>query len=212
MQFSREVRNYHASRFLLFLKIFQLPSQYFHVFKVGRPVLVVDNCNHHVQKFTSDGHSLTAVDTHGSDPLQLTISDQIPVNSNNNKIYVADKHKNSDLTFSSTFGKKGSNKGQSCEPFDVACDRSGNVYVADSGNHHIQVFTADLKFLGGMARSGGNLDGFMVLLWTLTTWCTSMMRSTIVCLCLPVVSGDQLVTSFGRKGAVKLSHWCCRGQ
>ena len=29
--------NYTPQIFLLFLKIFQLPSQYFHAFKVGRP-------------------------------------------------------------------------------------------------------------------------------------------------------------------------------
>ena len=34
--------NYHTRLkiFLLFLKIFQLPSQYFHAFKVGRPVVI----------------------------------------------------------------------------------------------------------------------------------------------------------------------------
>ena len=32
--------NYTPQDFLLFLKIFQLPSQYFHAFKVGRPAIV----------------------------------------------------------------------------------------------------------------------------------------------------------------------------
>ena len=54
---------------------------------------------------------------------------------------------NSDLTFSATFGKKGQDKGQFSYPDATTCDSAGNVYVADSANHRIQVFTAEGKFL-----------------------------------------------------------------
>ncbi len=52
---------------------------------------------------------------------------------------------NSDLTFSSSFGKYGSGKGQFNCPQDIACDRTGKVYVADYYNHRIQVFTVEGK-------------------------------------------------------------------
>ncbi len=71
---------------------------------------------------------------------------------------VDDNHRvrvlNSDLTFSSLFGKKGSGKGQFHEPYDIACDSTGNVYVcvADNGNHRIQDFTAEGKFLRMFGR------------------------------------------------------------
>ena len=61
----------------------------------------------------------------------------------NNRVQIL----NSDLTFSSTFGKKGSGKGQFDWPYGVTCDRAGSVYVADRKNCRIQVFTAEGKFL-----------------------------------------------------------------
>ena len=39
---------------------------------------------------------------------------------------------NSDLTFSSIFGKEGSGKGQFSSPRGIACDSTGKVYVADT--------------------------------------------------------------------------------
>ncbi len=50
---------------------------------------------------------------------------------------------NSDLT---SFGKEGSGKGHFDLPRDIACERTGKVYVADCDNHRIQVFTAEGKF------------------------------------------------------------------
>ncbi len=61
---------------------------------------------------------------------------------------------NSDLTFSSSFGKNGSGEGQFHLPFDIACEKTGKVYVADRDNHRIQVFTAEGKFLRMFGRHG----------------------------------------------------------
>ena len=36
----------------------------------------------------------------------------------------------------------------------IACDSTGKVYVADTGNHRIQVFTAEGKFLRMFWRRG----------------------------------------------------------
>ncbi len=60
------------------------------------------------------------------------------VDSDNNRIQIL----NSDLSYYSTFGKRGSGKGQFDSPQHIACDGAGNMYVADRGNHRIQVFTA----------------------------------------------------------------------
>ena len=54
---------------------------------------------------------------------------------------------NPDLTFSHTFGSKGSDKGHFNYPSDVAIDRRGLVYVADTYNHCIQTLTPKGKFL-----------------------------------------------------------------
>ncbi len=38
-----------------------------------------------------------------------------------------------------TFGRKGADPGSLHDPSGITCDRDGNIYVADSRNHRIQV-------------------------------------------------------------------------
>ncbi len=76
---------------------------------------------------------------------------------NNHRVTVL----NSDLSFFSSFGKYGSGSGQLDNPYDVACDSTGKVYVADCKHHCIQVFTAEGKFLKRFGKRGdgkGELD------------------------------------------------------
>ena len=123
-------------------------------------VLVMERENNRIQKFTANGQFLTAVGTRGDGPLQFKYPCAIALNTYNNKVYVADtiNHRiqvlNSDLTFSSTFGKYGSGKGQFDSPHGVSCDYSGKVYVADSWNNRIQVFTAEGKFVRMFGKYG----------------------------------------------------------
>src|SRR5260221_14615015 len=46
-----------------------------------------------------------------------------------------------------SWGDRGKEPGQFNTPHSIATDASGNVYVADRGNHRIQVFDRDGKFL-----------------------------------------------------------------
>src|SRR5215469_10788130 len=46
-----------------------------------------------------------------------------------------------------SWGERGSEPGQFNTPHSIATDADGNVYVADRGNHRIQVFDGDGKFL-----------------------------------------------------------------
>ena len=129
-------------------------------------ILVADAFNHRIQKFTTTGKFLTVVSTKGSGPLKFNLPYDVTFNATNNKVYVVDNLDhcvqilNSDLTFSSTFGKEGSGKGQFKYPRSVAFDSTGKVYVTDSDNHRIQVFTAGGKFLkmfGSRGQSRGEL-------------------------------------------------------
>ena len=123
-------------------------------------ILVADCNNNRIQKFTIEGQFLAAVGTKGSGPLQFDHPNDITFNSSNNKVYIAGNCNchvqvlNSDLTFSSTFGKDGSGKGQFSYPCGIACDSTGKVYVADTNNQRIQVFTAEGKFLRMFGRRG----------------------------------------------------------
>ena len=75
-------------------------------------------------------------------------------------MYVADTDNNrfqvlnSDLTYSSSFGSKGSNNGEFNHPYDISTDSAGNVYVIDCSNHRIQVFSSDGQYLRQFGRRG----------------------------------------------------------
>ena len=124
-------------------------------------VLVADYWNHRIQKFTAQGQFLAAVGTLGSGLLQFSLPTDIAFNTSNKRFYVTEigNHRiqilNFDLSTSVvSFGKKGSGKGCFDYPYSVACDSTGNVYVADVHNHRIQVFTAEGKFLRMFGRYG----------------------------------------------------------
>ena len=104
---------------------------------------------------------LTAVGAKGERPLQFSYPADITFNAANKKVYDVIEWRNhrvqvlnSDLTFSSSFGKHGSGKGQFDYPHSIACDSTGKVYVADYNNHRVQVFTAEGKFLKMFGRRG----------------------------------------------------------
>ena len=126
-------------------------------------ILVADYGNNRIQKFTSDGKFVSAVID-----LELHCPMSVAIHPQSKKVYVADglNHRvviaNSDLTFSSSFGWSGSDKGQFQYPYDVAFDSAGNLYVVDRNNHRIQVFTEAGQYLRQFGQRGsgnGELNG-----------------------------------------------------
>lgn len=117
-------------------------------------ILVVSSCAPHVTKYNED-HSLvaTANTSQGSGPLQFKKPRGIAVSStaqayvcdtNNHRIQVL----NPDLTFSHTFGGRGSGCGQFRSPHDLAIDpRDDTLYVCDHGNNRIQKLSSDGTFI-----------------------------------------------------------------
>jgi tripartite motif-containing protein 2/3/tripartite motif-containing protein 71 len=108
-------------------------------------------------RFTAQGQFLAAVEIQGSGPSGIAVC--------RNKILIVMEScvqiLKSDFTFFSTFGSIGSGRGQFKDPRDVACDSTGMVYVADTGNHRIQVFTVEGVFLrefGWHGQGRGELD------------------------------------------------------
>jgi len=61
----------------------------------------------------------------------------------NSRIAKVDK----DGNWLKSWGEPGNKPGQFDTPHSIAIDAQGNVYVADRGNHRIQVFDGDGKFL-----------------------------------------------------------------
>jgi streptogramin lyase len=64
----------------------------------------------------------------------------------NSRIAKVDK----DGNWLKSWGDRGKDPGQFNTPHSIATDANGNVYVADRGNHRIQVFDGDGKFLRQM--------------------------------------------------------------
>jgi len=52
------------------------------------------------------------------------------------------------------WGSEGSGNGQFIYPFGIASDRSGNIYITDSGNNRIQVFTGTGEFVRALGMKG----------------------------------------------------------
>ena len=139
------------------------PGQFSSLFSVAVDgdgnILAVDG-GKRIQKFTPVGQFVTAVGTQGGKPLQFNDPAGIAINQRNKKIYVCDNGNNRvqilnhDLTFSSSFGSRGSGDGEFSGVWDVAFDSTGNVYVADRGNHRVQAFTVEGQFLRKFGKNG----------------------------------------------------------
>ena len=168
-------------------------------------ILVADTSNNRIQKFTAEGQFLTAAV--GNGPLLFSPTD-IAFNTINNKVYVVDNENhhiqvlNSDLTFSSTFGKYGNGKGQFVDPWGIACDSTGKVYVADTANHRIQVFTAEGKFIMTFGRRGQSRGELARPHYVAVDTSGMVYVSEWDNYRISVFTTEgQFVTSFGREGA-----------
>ena len=125
-------------------------------------ILVADTYNNRIQKFTAEGKFLTVVGNKGRGPLQFRLPTDIAFNTINSKVYVVNnigncciQVLNSDLTFSWKLGIGGQGKGQFSSPRGITCDSTGKVYVADTNNNRIQVFTAEgdfIRIMWGLAK------------------------------------------------------------
>ena len=127
-------------------------------------ILVADN--HNIQKISMDGERIKLVGKQGSGPLEFNVPCGITISPTTGLIYIADRlnHRiqvlNPDLTFSHTFGSKGTAEGQFDRPRDIAIDRQGLVYVTDTSNHRIQTFTPDGQFLSQFGTKGSSPGGY----------------------------------------------------
>lgn len=132
-------------------------------------VYVVDSRNHRVQKFDRNGRFVTSWGSNGTGNGQFTEPWGIAV-SRDGTVYVADtwNHRVQKFDAAGNFrGKWGkyanvmegaAGPGDFFGPRAVAVDAQGNVYVADTGNHRVQKFDKDGKFLAVYGTRGAG-DG-----------------------------------------------------
>jgi hypothetical protein len=125
-------------------------------------LLVVDSCNHRVQRFTLDGQFLSSWGSPGRLPGQLRYpygicveprpgGDIFVVEWGNNRIQRFD----SDGRSRGCWGRAGRETGELATPWDVEWTAGGMLCVADFGNHRVQVFQCP----DGLAATGSGPAG-----------------------------------------------------
>ena len=125
-------------------------------------ILVTDE--HRLQKLTFEGDCVKSVGSSetGNGPHQFNIPMGITVHPTTGQIFIADTNNhriqvlNKDLTYSHSFGKKGSSPEQFNEPYDVTFDNEGYLYVADNENHCIKKFTSTGQYISTFSSYGSN--------------------------------------------------------
>ena len=124
----------------------------------GDEVFCVDNGDHTVRKFTSDGRLLLTLGTAGepSAPMSgkpFNRPTHVAIEPDTGNFYVADGYTNASvhkyspdgkLLFS--WGESGTGPGQFNIVHNITVDSKGWVYIADRENHRIQVFDSTGKF------------------------------------------------------------------
>lgn len=125
-------------------------------------LVIADYYNDRIQKFSVKGEFIASAGTKGSGPLKFNRPCDVAFNTINKKLYVLDhtcvQVLKTDLSYITCFGKSGRGKGEFDAPHGIACDNFGMVYVADTGNNRILLFTSGGKFLKAFGKRG-NLEG-----------------------------------------------------
>ncbi len=121
-------------------------------------ILVTDN--HRLQKLTTDGVCVKSVGSSefGKDRLEFNFPYGNTVHPTTGQIFVTDcsNHRiqvfNNDLTFSHSIAPSGNRRFNN--PYDVALDNEGYLYVADSHNHCITKLTTKGQYITGFGYEG----------------------------------------------------------
>ncbi len=134
-------------------------------------VYVVDSANFRVQKFDRSGEFVMVWGSFGNADGQFYFARGIAVDENDGAVYVVDmgNHRIQKFDTSTNFipqllgkwGTKGQEPGQLWNPWGVACDRDGFLYVTDAGNHRVQKFDRDGNFetqWGGFGGAPGQFN------------------------------------------------------
>ncbi|TDC79570.1 peptidyl-alpha-hydroxyglycine alpha-amidating lyase family protein [Streptomyces hainanensis] len=137
-------------------------------------ILLTDNGDHTVRRFTLDGEPLLEIGIPGQPspflsgtPFHRCTHSAVGPGG---EIYVSDGYGNARVHVFSTdgrlvggWGEPGARHGQFNLPHNIACDERGRVYVADRENHRVQIFAADGTYLSSVTSvhrpSGMTLTG-----------------------------------------------------
>jgi aldose sugar dehydrogenase len=127
-------------------------------------VYVADTANHRIQVFSSNGTFILGWGKYGGAANGTFSHPQGIFVDQGGNVYVADTANNriqvfsNDGTFITRFpaswGRYGTANGTLASPEGIAVDQGGNVYVADTANNRIQVFSSNGTFITKWGRYG----------------------------------------------------------
>ena len=117
-----------------------------------------------VNHFSVEGKLIAQWGVHGTNAGQLTFPRAVAVNSHG-EIYVSEyglvervqRFTAHGEKFINSFGHAGTGPGEFNRPEGLFIDSQDRVYVADSCNHRIQIFTGDGRFLRAYGKAGRGL-------------------------------------------------------
>ncbi len=153
----------------VFLRGWQMPQT-----DLGKPkgmtrdlngnIVVVEPHYMRVNHFTTDGKLFSQWGIKGTNEGQLMFPRSVAVNSRG-EIFVTEyglvervQHFSKDgKTFLNPIGKPGEGAGEFNRAEGLGIDSKDQIYVADSCNHRIQIFSGEGKFLGSYGKAGDGL-------------------------------------------------------
>jgi DNA-binding beta-propeller fold protein YncE/glucose/arabinose dehydrogenase/plastocyanin len=128
-------------------------------------VYVADTANNRIQVFSSNGTFISKWgEFGGSINGSFSHPQGIAIDPSSSNVYVADTANNRIQVFSSNgtfiskfprqWGEYGPRNGTLTSPEGIAIDQEGNVYVADTANNRIQVFSSNGTFISAWGEYG----------------------------------------------------------
>ena len=106
-------------------------------------LLVVDCIHNCIHRFTLDGDYIDKLSNHGNElsrPFSITIDPNdfiLVIGSGNDQVVIFDSFGN----LAHKFGSRGSDEGEFLCPRGVAVNKNGDIYICDSYNKRIQIFS-----------------------------------------------------------------------
>ncbi len=130
-------------------------------------IFVADTNNNRVQRSTNGGTTWSVIASAGTSSSQVNRPQALAYDQTNNILYIADTGNNRILKVTnasstpsfSIMATVGTAVGQFNQPRGIAVDSTGNVYVADTGNNRVQMFTTSWTTIASAGTALGSVNG-----------------------------------------------------
>ncbi|MFA5353948.1 MAG: 6-bladed beta-propeller [Thermodesulfovibrionales bacterium] len=126
-------------------------------------VFVTDTASDRVFVYDSKGSFMTAIGHEG----EFESPSSLAIDEGRGRLYVADTRKHNvrayslkDFSLLMPIGERGDGPGQFNFPTNIAVDREGKIYVVDTNNFRVQIFSPDGLFLKEIGKIGDKPGSF----------------------------------------------------